>query len=260
METRSGRWLFAIFLDWIWLFSATSILAGTKAEVRCSPSCQLTLITAFPWEVSELDLTDSGEASFEDVDGFVGVSQREKLRVDEKHRAVKSSSTVQPRFGADGPRSLQEDGLNEKEKLSMSKASPGNVLRAADSTLRDSDLNENSKDVGQNRSLEMEQLPVIMTDDADESRRSRARNTRSAETWSGFRVEGVEDASFSELDEFQLSSSTFALSEDTAHNQAMVHWSGQNSSVSGFMALQIYARLHLTHCGQCSLARLAVVI
>lgn len=239
METRSGRWLFAIFLEWIWLFSATSILAGTKAEVRCSPSCQLTLITAFPWEVSELDLTDSDEASFEDVDGFVGVAQREKLRVDDRHRAVKSSPTAQPGFGADGPRSLQEDGLNDKEKLSISKASLGTVLRAADFTLRDSELKKNSKDVGQNRSLKMEQLPDIMTEDADESTRSRAaRNTRSAESWSGFRAEGVDDAPLSDLDEFQLTSSTFALSEDTAHNQAMVHWSGQNSSVSGFMALQ----------------------
>lgn len=257
METRSGRWLFAIFLEWIWLFSATSILAGTKAEVRCSPACQLTLITAFPWEVSELDLTDSGEASFEDVDG---VSQRGELRAEERHSAVKSSSTVQPGFGADPPSSLQEDGLNDEEKLSMSEASPGNVLRAADSTPRDSDLKESSKDVEQNRSLEMEQLPDFIAEDADESRRSRARNTRSAETWSGFRAEGAEDASLSDLDEFQLSSSTFALSEDTAHNQAMVHWSGQNSSVSAFMALQIYARLPLTHCGPRSLARLAVAV
>lgn len=228
MEMRSGRGLFAIFLEWTWLCSATSILAGTKAEVRCSPSCQLTLITAFPWEVLELDLTDSGEASFEDADGFVWVSQREKLHADEMRRAVKSSSTVQPGFGGDNPRSLQEDGLNDKEKLSMSKASPGNVLRAADS-----DLKENSEDVGQNRSLEMEQLPDVMTEDADESRRSRARNPRSADSWSGFRAEGVEGTSLSDLDEFQLTSSTFALSEDTAHNQAMVHWSGQNSSVSG---------------------------
>lgn len=33
-------------------------------------------------------------------------------------------------------------------------------------------------------------------------------------------------------EELQLTSSTFALSGDSAHNQAMVHWSGQNSSVS----------------------------
>lgn len=260
METRPGRWLFPIFLEWIWLFGATSTLAGTKAEVRCSPSCQLTLITAYPWEVSELDLADSGEASFEDADGFVEVSQRESPRADEKHHAVKSSSSVQPEFSADGPTSPQEDGKNDKEKLSISKVSPGNVLRTSDSTLRDSDLRENSTDVGQNRSLEREQLPDIMTEDAAGSSKSRTRSARSAETWTGFRAEGVEDASLSDQEEFQLTSSTFALSEDTAHNQAMVHWSGHNSSVSGFAALQIYARLPLTHCGQRSLARLAVLI
>ncbi|XP_029691212.1 VPS10 domain-containing receptor SorCS1-like isoform X1 [Takifugu rubripes] len=77
----------------------------------------------------------------------------------------------------------------------------------------------------------MEQLPDIVTEDAAGSSKSRTRSARSAETWSGFRAEGVEDASLLDQEEFQLTSSTFALSEDTAHNQAMVHWSGQNSSV-----------------------------
>ncbi|XP_062390087.1 VPS10 domain-containing receptor SorCS1-like [Sardina pilchardus] len=35
----------------------------------------------------------------------------------------------------------------------------------------------------------------------------------------------------SRQDELKLTSSTFALTGDSAHNQAMVHWSGQNSSV-----------------------------
>lgn len=36
----------------------------------------------------------------------------------------------------------------------------------------------------------------------------------------------------SRQEELKLTSSTFALTGDSAHNQAMVHWSGQNSSVS----------------------------
>ncbi len=35
-------------------------------------------------------------------------------------------------------------------------------------------------------------------------------------------------------EELKLNSSTFALTGDSSHNQAMVHWSGQNSSVSDF--------------------------
>lgn len=35
-------------------------------------------------------------------------------------------------------------------------------------------------------------------------------------------------------EELKLNSSTFALTGDSSHNQAMVHWSGHNSSVSDF--------------------------
>uniref|UniRef100_A0A3Q1FPB2 Sortilin N-terminal domain-containing protein n=1 Tax=Acanthochromis polyacanthus TaxID=80966 RepID=A0A3Q1FPB2_9TELE len=72
---------------------------------------------------------------------------------------------------------------------------------------------------------------VALNEDGNVASWRRTRGARSAETWSGFRPEGGEDASASDQEEFQLTSSTFALTEDTAHNQAMVHWSGQNSSV-----------------------------
>uniref|UniRef100_A0A671VGQ2 Sortilin related VPS10 domain containing receptor 1 n=1 Tax=Sparus aurata TaxID=8175 RepID=A0A671VGQ2_SPAAU len=75
------------------------------------------------------------------------------------------------------------------------------------------------------------QVDVTVEEDAAVASWRRTRSARSAETWSGFRPEGGEDAAFSDQEEFQLTSSTFALAGDTAHNQAMVHWSGQNSSV-----------------------------
>ncbi|XP_061628110.1 VPS10 domain-containing receptor SorCS1 isoform X1 [Phyllopteryx taeniolatus] len=56
---------------------------------------------------------------------------------------------------------------------------------------------------------------------------SGSRVTRSELRWSGEqrRTGGARQ------DELQLNSSTFALSGDSSHNQAMVHWSGHNSSV-----------------------------
>lgn len=54
------------------------------------------------------------------------------------------------------------------------------------------------------------------------------RVARSELRWSG------EDrrSAGSRQEELKVTSSTFALTGDSSHNQAMVHWSGQNSSVS----------------------------
>ncbi|XP_070833185.1 VPS10 domain-containing receptor SorCS1-like [Chaetodon trifascialis] len=239
METRLGHCLFIIFSEWIWLFTLTSILGGTKAEVRCIPSCQLPLITAFPRELSELDLTHFGEAPVEDFVGFTEGSADAKRTADgdENHNdpeltaSEESSSKVQPRLGGHNTSCLPKDALNGQQKLSHTKVISPSVSRA---TALPPSLNENSTDDGKNSSILAENgAPVDVTgkEDTDAAGWRRARSARSAETWSGFRPEGGEDASFSDQEEFQLTSSTFALTGDTAHNQAMVHWSGQNSSV-----------------------------
>lgn len=54
------------------------------------------------------------------------------------------------------------------------------------------------------------------------------RVTRSELRWSG----EERRAAGPRQEELKLNSSTFALTGDSSHNQAMVHWSGQNSSVS----------------------------
>nr|XP_033480739.1 VPS10 domain-containing receptor SorCS1 isoform X3 [Epinephelus lanceolatus] len=66
--------------------------------------------------------------------------------------------------------------------------------------------------------------------DPGEGRQSSApgrRVTRSELRWSG----DERRAAGPRQDELKLNSSTFALTGDSSHNQAMVHWSGQNSSV-----------------------------
>lgn len=54
------------------------------------------------------------------------------------------------------------------------------------------------------------------------------RVARSESRWSG----EERRAAGPRQEELKLNSSTFALTGDSSHNQAMVHWSGQNSSVS----------------------------
>uniref|UniRef100_A0A8C7KR84 VPS10 domain-containing receptor SorCS1-like n=1 Tax=Oncorhynchus kisutch TaxID=8019 RepID=A0A8C7KR84_ONCKI len=72
-----------------------------------------------------------------------------------------------------------------------------------------------------------ETLPQSYSREGITSRTGRSRVTRSELRWSN------EDrrAASSRQDELKLTSSTFALTGDSSHNQAMVHWSGQNSSV-----------------------------
>eukprot|EP00064_Thunnus_orientalis_P007609 superscaffoldBa00000855_g7631 len=215
----------------------------SPAEVRCIPSCQLPLIRAFPREVSALDLTHFGEEPADEFIGFTEGSpgaksitgEDEKLNVAELPASEESSSKVQQPLGGNNTSCLQKDALNGQQKLSHPKVFPQSDLPAAAPSPSDGNFTENSSSSdGKNDSFYGEngaQVDVTVNEDEDVASWRRTRSARSAETWSGFRPEGGEDASFADQEEFQLTSSTFALTGDTAHNQAMVHWSGQNSSV-----------------------------
>lgn len=243
METHLGHCLFIIFSKWIWLFALTSILGGTKAELRCIPSCQLPLIKAVPRELSELDLTNFGEAPTKDFVGFTDRSPGAKPADgdDEKHNVAEltasdeSLSKVQPRLEGNNASWLQKDGLNGQQKLSGPKVFPGSASPAAAPSPSEGSVTENRTGDGKNNTEEngaQGDVTVGLNEDTDTDSWRRTRSARSAETWSEFRPEDGEDAAFSDQEEFELTSSTFALTGDTAHNQAMVHWSGQNSSVS----------------------------
>uniref|UniRef100_A0A3Q3WH77 PKD domain-containing protein n=1 Tax=Mola mola TaxID=94237 RepID=A0A3Q3WH77_MOLML len=239
METRLGPCLFNISFEWIWLFTITSLLGGTKAEVRCHPSCQLPLITAFPRDLRALDLTHFGDAQAEELIGFIEGSPATvggDERGDAANLTSSEGSSSQVPAGLEGNNAgfPPKYALDGQQKLSHLKVFPLSVLRAAALSQPEADLDDNSTHAGENTSLNVEHLAIADVkekENTDVSGWRGARSARSAENWSGFRAEGVEDASLSDQEEFQLTSSIFALAGDTAHNQAMVHWSGQNSSV-----------------------------
>uniref|UniRef100_A0A3Q3JXU3 PKD domain-containing protein n=1 Tax=Monopterus albus TaxID=43700 RepID=A0A3Q3JXU3_MONAL len=206
METRIGYCIFIIFTEWIWLITLTSILGGTEAEVRCIPPCQLQLFSAFSRELAELNLTNFDEAPAEEIvrltEGSPGTKptprQDEQQNAAELTATQESSSKVEQRLQGNNASCLEKDALNDKQKLCHTTVFPG----ASAPSLKNVTENSNGKNdsfFGENGAK------------ADES--------------------GGEDASFLDQEELQLTSSTFALAGDTAHNQAMVHWSGQNSSV-----------------------------
>lgn len=244
METRLGRYLFTIFLEWVWIFSTTSTQGGTRAEVVCIPACQLPPVAALGRDLAALDFASSAEVSAEDLAGYIdgpygsrrtdGDGEGGERRGDVGGTAgEESSARVPPRLDGTNASWNQEDEFYAQHELPDPKELDGGVLRTASHAVVGAAMSASIAGVEDTNGTEGEN---VVNDGATGWRRTRS--PRSAETWSGFRPEVAEDVSLPDQGELQLTSSTFALSEDMAHNQAMVHWSGQNSSVSDF-----YARL-----------------
>uniref|UniRef100_A0AAV2JJ73 Sortilin N-terminal domain-containing protein n=1 Tax=Knipowitschia caucasica TaxID=637954 RepID=A0AAV2JJ73_KNICA len=180
-------------------------------------------ISATPQELSALDLISFDELQSDEIDesmealseGATGGTANDT----DANPSEESSSKVLEQTR--GKNSAPRHALNIDEKLLK-------VDTPSDSSRNVSRVHRRSKVGG----VERRNMTEKDEDIASLLGQRRGRGARSAETWSEFGQEDIGgDAVSGDPEEFQLTHSTFALTGDTAHNQAMVHWSGQNSSV-----------------------------
>ncbi|KAM3863124.1 VPS10 domain-containing receptor SorCS1-like [Diretmus argenteus] len=203
----------SVLAKWVWLFTITSTVRIARAEVRCVPSCplQTTGRAAVPREVSSaVEPASSGEVPADELTGITESATCAKS-AHHQHNVAEFSA----------------GGESSQPSVDTTAVCPGGGKLSRDFEVP-----------GQSESPSLS--AVTLTGRGDDKRsslrsrcRRRKRSAQAAErlgTWSGLTADG-EDASSSGQREFHLTSSTFPLSGDTAHNQAMVHWSGQNSSV-----------------------------
>lgn len=229
METRvifSPKWHSAFFILIMFSFCHTA-----KTEITCR-SCQPGKTSHAQELLLKFDRDDSS-ANMKEVFGRGHVAGR---AVDE------SVESRWLRFAADGAKDTgtrlkrttgnlrPEDDIGENEitKLKVSDVKTSGQQRSSDcgvTAAADRLKKRRSRDSPGEKVRPLGSTQSQTPGEGNESAAGR-RVTRSDLRWSG------EERSGPGQEELKLNSSTFALTGDSSHNQAMVHWSGQNSSVS----------------------------
>ncbi|XP_056147392.1 VPS10 domain-containing receptor SorCS1-like [Lampris incognitus] len=233
----------SLVAKWILLFATTSILAITKAEVRCIPTCRLPFIKSPPRNLTPTDWVDNGEVAADEFTRFTESPTGPPAGTDHNIAgfpvAAESSLRLQQLLG-DNSICGGEHAFNGGRKLSRPEVSGPSVSSTGVPSPRVGNLTETSSSyrrrhifLHRKNKAHVDALKGNKTGALKKRCRKRKRSAPVAQskgTWSGLRW-GSEDVSPSSQQEVHLTSSTFALTGDSAHNQAMVHWSGQNSSV-----------------------------
>ncbi|XP_062319687.1 VPS10 domain-containing receptor SorCS1-like [Osmerus eperlanus] len=241
METNVSCCLFCQFFLWMWLF-LTSTMGMTRAETRCIPSCKQpdnNSAQSKHWagmglfeETAKEGLMNESDHSDNIAEYIDSVYERNTRSVTEFPSDQRNTSNKTDERDNDQKEKLSSsEVLNQSEHLSRPKMPHLNASKVSDQY--SSYTKHNS--LGGAKIIQYAVLPQSKVATSFRSRRRRRkRSTQTPEsraTWSGFRWNAEDDALSSGKHELKLTSSTFALTGDSAHNQAMVHWSGQNSSV-----------------------------
>ena len=215
----------------------------TRAETRCIPSCKQ------PDNNSAQSKHWAGMGLFEETakEGLINESDHSDNiaeYIDSVYERNTRSVTEFPSDQRNTSNKTDERDRDQKEKLSSSEVlnQSEHVSRPKMTHLNASKVSDQYGSYTTNNSLgganiiKYSVLPQSKVATSFRSRRRRRKRSTqipdSRATWSGFRWNAEDDALSSGQHELKLTSSTFALTGDSAHNQAMVHWSGQNSSVS----------------------------
>uniref|UniRef100_A0A4W6D1V8 VPS10 domain-containing receptor SorCS2 n=1 Tax=Lates calcarifer TaxID=8187 RepID=A0A4W6D1V8_LATCA len=215
-------------------------LHATEAEITCR-SCQ----PGNKWRARELllkfDTSESSAGLKGEVFGHGDGAERDLAASAESHRlccAAGSAERAPDRAEHTEPRLKRNTGdLRAKDdtgesgfaNIQVSYVKTSGQHRSSDGADFTS-VTRYKKRIRRNSADDKFRSPgASQSQDPGESTGSAAgrRVTRSELRWSGEERRG----SGLRQEELKLNSSTFALTGDSSHNQAMVHWSGQNSSV-----------------------------
>ncbi|XP_051939715.1 VPS10 domain-containing receptor SorCS1 isoform X2 [Hippocampus zosterae] len=204
-----SKWHGALWCEMLMIFL---ILQGASPEITCR-SCQVGKVV-YARELLLRFVTSESVTAFQEVDGHRVEAERSRAASVGTPRLRRTSFTHERAPDRADASNLTRNTktLRSNDEVDEKLFSMGNISQYHGSGGAHRTRGRRSSD---DRSV------------ASPSRRFGTRVTRSELRWNG----EERRAGGTRQDELKLTSSTFALTGDSSHNQAMVHWSGQNSSV-----------------------------